>query len=151
MRFKARANYHSLKVQGEAASGDEKATSLFPKILANIIGEEGIMLIKSNVDETGLFWKCMPNCTYIAKKSAPSHKVSKERITVLLGRNAAGDFKLKLLLVYLAENPGAFKCICKSQLPVIWKANKKAWVTLAVFEDWFINHFVPSVEWYCTK
>ena len=55
------------------------------------------------------------------------------------------------MLVYLAENPRALKGICKSQLPVISKANKKAWVTLAVFEDWFINHFVPSVEQYCTK
>ena len=27
MRFKARANYHNVKVQGEAASGDEKAVS----------------------------------------------------------------------------------------------------------------------------
>ena len=95
----------------------------------------------------------MPNRTYIAKeeKSAPGQKVSKERLTLLLGGNTADDFKLKPLLVYQAENPRALKGICKGQLPVIWKANKKAWVTLEVFEDWFINHFVPSVERYCTK
>ena len=46
MRFKARANYHNLKVQGEAASGDEKAASLFPNNLADIIREGGILLIK---------------------------------------------------------------------------------------------------------
>ena len=46
-----------------------------------------------NVDETGLFWKRRPNRTYIAKeeKSAPGHKVSKERLTLLLGGNAAGS------------------------------------------------------------
>ncbi|XP_068205598.1 tigger transposable element-derived protein 1-like [Palaemon carinicauda] len=116
MRFKARANYHNLKVQG-------------------------------------LFWKRMPNQKYIAKeeKSVPGHKASKERLTLLLAGNVAGNFKLKLLQVYQAENPRALKVIWKSQLPVIWKANKKAWVTLAVFEDRLINNFVPSVEWYCIK
>ncbi|XP_064108006.1 tigger transposable element-derived protein 1-like [Macrobrachium nipponense] len=78
-------------------------------------------------------------------------RASKERLTLLLGGNAAGDFKLKPLLVYQAENPRALNGIWKSQLPVIWRSNKKAWVTLAVFEDWFVNYFVPSVERYCTS
>ncbi|KAM3936867.1 tigger transposable element-derived protein 1-like [Leptodactylus fuscus] len=37
MRFKDRANFHNIKVQGEAASGDEKAATEFPKALAEII------------------------------------------------------------------------------------------------------------------
>ena len=154
MQFKARGNYHNLKVQGEADNEDEKAASEFPKALAEIIREGRYSAYQVfNVDETGLFWKRMPNCTYIARKekSAPGHKVSKERLNLLLGGNAAGDFKLKFLLVHQAENSRALKGICKSQLPVIWKENKKAWVTIAVFEKWFINHFVPSVERHCTK
>ena len=101
MRFKAQANYHNLKVQGEAASE-------FPKALAEIIRKGGYSAYqKFNVDETGLFWKRMPNCTYIAKeKSAPGHKVSKERLTLLLGGNAAGDFKLKPLLIYQVKIQG---------------------------------------------
>ena len=95
----------------------------------------------------------MPNRTCIAKKekSAPDHKVSKERLPLLLGGNAAGDFELKPLLVYRAENPKTLKGICRSQLLVICKVDTKAWVTLAVFGDWFINYFVPSVEQYCTQ
>jgi len=154
MRFKARANLHNLKVQGEAASADEKAASDFPDALAQIIKEGGYCAEQVfNVDETGLFWKRMPSRTYIAKeeKTAPGHKAGKERLTLLLGGNAAGDCKLKPMLVYQAENPRAFKGIWKSQLPVIWKANKKAWVTLKLFEDWFINHFVPEVERYCAS
>ncbi|XP_069611020.1 tigger transposable element-derived protein 1-like [Ranitomeya imitator] len=154
MRFKDRANFHNIKVQGEAASADEKAATEFPKALAEII-EEGDYCAQQvfNVDETGLFWKCLPNRTYIAKeeKSAPGHKVGKERLTLLLGGNAAGDYKLKPMLVYQAENPRALKGISKGQLPVIWKSNRKAWVTLAVFDDWFTNHFVPGVERYCTS
>ncbi|XP_068240870.1 tigger transposable element-derived protein 1-like [Palaemon carinicauda] len=108
MGFKARANCHNLKVQGEAASGDERAAREFPKALAEINREGGYSAYQVfNVDETGLFWKRMPNCMYIAKeeKSAPSHEASKERITLLFGVNAAGDFKLKPLLVYKAEKP----------------------------------------------
>ncbi|XP_064099530.1 tigger transposable element-derived protein 1-like [Macrobrachium nipponense] len=95
----------------------------------------------------------MPNCTYLSKeeKSAPGHKAGKERLTLLFGANASSDLKLKPLLVYLAENPRAFKGIFKSQLPVIWKSNKKAWVTLMVFEDWFNDHFVPAVERYLSS
>ena len=114
MQFKAWANYHNLKIQGEAASGDEKAASEFPTALAEIIREGGYSSQHVfNVDETSLFWKHMPNCTYIAKeeKSAPGHKVSKERLTLLLGGNAAGDVKLKPLLVYQTENPRALKGI----------------------------------------
>ncbi|XP_069840890.1 tigger transposable element-derived protein 1-like [Dendropsophus ebraccatus] len=55
------------------------------------------------------------------------------------------------MLVYQAENPRALRGISKAQLPVIWKSNRKAWVTLAVFEDWFNNYFVGSMERYCTS
>ncbi|XP_066975445.1 tigger transposable element-derived protein 1-like [Macrobrachium rosenbergii] len=85
------------------------------------------------------------------ERSAPGHKAGKERLTLLFGANASGDLNLKPLLVYLAENPRAFKGIFKSQLPVIWKSNKKAWVTLMVFKDWFNDHFVPAVERYCAS
>lgn len=27
----------------------------------------------------------------------------------------------------------------------------KAWVTLQIFEDWFTNHFVTEVDWYCAS
>ncbi|XP_069832131.1 tigger transposable element-derived protein 1-like [Dendropsophus ebraccatus] len=92
MRFKERANFHNIKVQGEAASGDEKAAREFPKALAQIIAEGDYCAQQVfNVDETGLFWKRLPNRTYISKeeKSAPGHKVSKERLTLTLGGNAA--------------------------------------------------------------
>ena len=66
----------------------------------------------------------------------------------MMGGNALGEFKLKLLIFYRAENPRALKNVRKSSLPVIWKSNKKAWVTLALFEDWFFHHFIHKIKFY---
>ncbi|XP_066970862.1 tigger transposable element-derived protein 1-like isoform X1 [Macrobrachium rosenbergii] len=152
-RFKARANLRSLKLQGEAASADQEAADRLPSAFAEIIKEGGYSAEQVfNVDETGLFWKRMPGLTDISKEEKSSgYKASKERLTLLLGSNASGDFKLKPLLVSLAENPRALKGVFKTQLPVIWKSNEKAWVTLLIFEDWFVYHFVPAVERYCAS
>lgn len=150
-KFKNRFNLHNLKMKGEAASADEPAAKEYPNILKGIIERGGYKPQQVfNVDETGLYWKRMPDRTYISKteKSAPGYKVSKERLTLLLGANASGDFKLKPLLIYLSENPRPLKGLNKNQLPVIWRSNKKAWMTKATFEDWFKNHFCTEVKKY---
>ena len=59
----------------------------------------------------GLFWKKMPNRTYITEeeKTLPGHKPMKDRLTILLCGNASGDFKVKPRLVYHSDNPKIFK------------------------------------------
>ncbi|KAI6651914.1 Tigger transposable element-derived protein 1-like [Oopsacas minuta] len=136
------------------ASADKVAAEKFPVILEDIINASGYAPQQIfNVDKTGLFWKQMPQKTYISReeKTMPGFKAAKDRLTLMLDGNTSGDFKLKPLLVYRAENPRAFKNLTKNSLPVIWKSNTKAWVTLVVFEDWFLNHFIPEVKLYCWK
>ena len=50
------------------------------------------------------------------------------------------------LSVIKANRPRTFKSLNINNLPVYWKANKAAWVTATLFNDWFYNIFVPDVK-----
>ncbi|XP_067138182.1 tigger transposable element-derived protein 1-like [Centruroides vittatus] len=74
----------------------------------------------------------------------------KNKLTLLFAANASRDLKIKSLLVYHSENSRVFKknCIVKSNLPVYWKSNQKAWVTQVVFKEWILETFAPAVKKY---
>ncbi|GFX91596.1 tigger transposable element-derived protein 1 [Trichonephila clavipes] len=132
-------------------SADEGAAKIFPEKLAKII-EDGDYSADQvfNADETGLYWKRLPNRTYIGKdeKTASGHKESKDRVTLLLCSNASGDRMLKPLLINKSLRPRALKGKDLKQLPVHRMANPKTWMTTAFFTEWFNNCFVPEVEAY---
>ena len=72
------------------------------------------------------------------EKSMPGLKASKDRLTLLLGANAAGDLKLNPVLIYPSENPRAFKH-SKSTLPMFYKWNNKAWMRAHLFTTFLLN------------
>ncbi|GFV91938.1 tigger transposable element-derived protein 1 [Trichonephila clavipes] len=135
----------------ESATADEGAAKIIPEKLAKII-EDGVYSADQvfNADETGLYWKRLPNHTYIAKdeKTASGHKENKDRVTLLLCSNALGDRMLKPLLINKSLRPRTLKGKDLKQLPVHWMANPKTWMTTAFFTEWFNNCFVPEVEAY---
>lgn len=151
--FRKRTGIHSVVRHGEAASSDVKAAEDYLKTFSELIEANGYIPQQVfNCDETGLFWKKMPNRTYITaeEKIMPGYKPMKDRLTLALCANASGDCKIKPLLVYHSENPRAFKShkILKEKLQVMWRANPKAWITRQFFVQWVNLVFGPSVKKY---
>ncbi|KAG6933178.1 tigger transposable element derived 1 [Chelydra serpentina] len=127
---------------------------MFPTQLNTIVLESSHLPKQVfNVDEMGLYWQKMPTRTYIShdEKTAPRFKASKDRLTLLLGENAEVYYKLKPLLVYHSENSRVMRGNVKSRLPIIWKSNRKAWITCNIFHKWFVDHAVPEFKAYCQK
>jgi hypothetical protein len=71
-------------------------------------------------------------------------KMSKERLTVLLCGNMVGEME-KSLVIGKAAKPNCFKNMKINNLPVIWRNNKKAWMTAATMEEW-LNMFNAKMK-----
>lgn len=128
---------------------DIQTANAFSESFHDIVEEGGYSPLQIfSVGETHLFWKRLPVKDVTSKLDVTD---SIDYVTLLLGCNATGDFKLKPLLINFIENPKALKGYPKDKLPIIWKTNKKASVTQLTFSDWFTSYFCPAVEQYCIR
>lgn len=136
-RFKKRHEVTFKKVCGESAAVDDGICEDWKNKLADLTQgyhQDDIY----NADETGLFFRCLPDKT-LTFKGDPCNggKNSKERLTVLLGANSSGTNKLKPLIIGKSEKPRCFKNVKK--LPTHYISNKKAWMNGKSFSDWLIQ------------
>ena len=72
----------------------------------------------------------------------PGFKSSEKRLTIFLVANAAGDFKLKSVLIYHSENPKAPENYTKSTLPGLCKWDSKIWLIAYLFTTWSMEYFL---------
>lgn len=99
-RFKVRHNIVAGKIVGESVSVDQNSTtnwlmSVWPNLRRQFSNDEIF-----NADETGLFYKLMPDRTLKFKgENCSGGKLSKDRITVMVAANMSGTEKKKLLVI----------------------------------------------------
>lgn len=132
-RMKKRHNLVYRSLSGESSSVDETTIEEWKKDLPNLTkGYKPKDVF--NADETGLFFNLLPDKSYVVKgDSCHGGKMSKLRLTVLLCCNSDGSEKLTPLVVGKSRNPRCFKNV--RSFPTKYEANKKAWITQALFED----------------
>ena len=131
--FLKRYNIRLSALSGESAEVPmdviEEWTQRLPDILAGYDPKDVF-----NADETGLYFRALPDRTYAIKGDpCKGTKTAKDRITVLLACSAAGE-KLTPLVIGRSAKP---RCFRKNDiLPVIYRNNKKAWMTAKMFTEW---------------
>jgi transposase len=136
-RWKAREGIvfkraHGEKTDADSSAADDWVKKTLPGILANYASRDVF-----NADETGIYYKLMPNGTLCFRSEDISgSKKNKERVTVMVAANMDGSEKLSLLVVGKSKNP---RCLRGVSLPVTYSYSKNAWMTSAIFQTWLTN------------
>ena len=93
-----------------------------------------------NADETGRYYHATPDGSLCyAYEQLSSSKKAINRITVPCCANMSGSNKCKLLVIGKSKKPHCFAGINVECLPVTYRANKNAWMTSVLFEEWITN------------
>ena len=134
-RFKQRHGIGMKAICGESSSVDTSTIDDWKRDTLQPLIREYRPCDIFNADETGLFYKCLPSRTLAFKgETCSGGKIPKERITMLVAANMDGSEKLPLLIIGKFEKPRCMKNV--KSLPTTYRANKKAWMTAKLFEEW---------------
>ncbi|XP_020293552.1 jerky protein homolog-like [Pseudomyrmex gracilis] len=147
-RFKKRHNSGLIHIHGEQADANKTVTEQFIEELARKIEQENIDENNIyNMDESGLLWKNLPQktLTRTSEERVDGNRVKKDRVSIGFCANSTGTHKLPLLFVHKYACPRALKHV-KNNLPVVYKNQKNAWIDEEIFNNWYINHFQPTVR-----
>lgn len=145
-KFKHRHGMRILKVCGEKLSSDTTSITPFVHRLRAKITEMNLTEAQIyNADESGLYFRLLPDKTYVAaeEKTAPDAKIAKERVSFMLCSNADASHKVRMLVIGKSKNPRCFKGF---KNPLDYDSSKAAWMTSSIFQNWFHNSFVKQVR-----
>lgn len=133
--FKKRHNLRQFAISGEAADVSEETVEGWHdrmKILMEGYNAEDVW----NEDETGCFYRALPDKTLAErKKECKGGKKAKERLTVAFFANAAGGKELPVV-IGKAAMPRCFRGIRDPKKPagISYYSNPKAWMTTTTME-----------------
>ncbi|XP_061164992.1 tigger transposable element-derived protein 6-like [Saccostrea echinata] len=133
-RFKMRHGISSQIISGESAGVDPQLISDGRQKAASVIKNYELKNV-FNIDETGLFYRLLPDRSLTTADATKGVKKIKDRITIALCCNADGSEKLKPFVIGKAGNPRCFKNF-NVGLYCDYVHNKKAWMTSVIFSDW---------------
>ncbi|NXT18680.1 TIGD4 protein, partial [Syrrhaptes paradoxus] len=134
-RFKSRYGlvFRAQPVEAAAATTVDAPTFWYQNVLPYVNDYEPKNVFC--IQETGLLYQMLPHNTFAFKGETFSvAKLSKERITIVVGTNMDGSEKLPLLVIGENKSQHCFKDM--KLLPVDYEANDMAWMTSEVFERW---------------
>ena len=87
-------------------------------------------------DETGCFWKALPEKGFAEKgKACKGGKKSKLRLIIAFFVNACGKKEFKPVVVWKSKNPRCFRRVDINHLPVLYFNQPKAWMTSSIMHS----------------
>jgi len=103
-----------------------------------------------NMDETGLYFRCLPNRAYVSagnRRRARGSKAmkDKDRVTLVLAVNATGSHKIPVAVIGKAAVAVCFKPP-RAPCPLPYFSQKSAWMDREVYKKWFSTVFVTAVR-----
>jgi hypothetical protein len=132
--FQSRRDIRRRAKHGEAGSISEDASTEMIGIrkALSLFAPQDIF----NCDESALYWK-MPPDQGLSSRNLPGQK-EKARITAHFCCNSDASERLPIWIIGSAKRPRAFSAagINPENLGIIWRSNKKAWMTGAIFKEW---------------
>lgn len=137
--FKKRYSISWHTFHGEAASVPESIHTQMKAIQAICDQYEPDNIY--NMDETGLFWRLMPNGS-LASKGQAGQKKDKTRITVVAACNATGTDRLPLWVIGSAQTPRALRGVNMASIGCVWKWNDTAWMRSDIMVQWLRTFYL---------
>ncbi|CRL04459.1 CLUMA_CG017542, isoform A [Clunio marinus] len=158
-KFKKRNSVSWRVVSNDSDSVEREMTENWIQVvfepLLNEFSEDDIF----NLDEFGLLWKATPSkSAELRGETCSDGKLSRNRLSILIGANMSGTEKLPLLIIGKSENPLCFKNVT-TKIKSLYRNNLKAWMTPFLFEDFFVewdkqlqveNRFVVAIVDNCS-
>ncbi|EPY51118.1 hypothetical protein SPOG_05336 [Schizosaccharomyces cryophilus OY26] len=101
--------------------------------VASFFSKENIF----NMDETGLFWKLLPNQAPSIEETGRAKRY-KAKISIIMCANANGSEKLPLWVIGYAKRPRAFHLTgtYPENIGINWRCSGKASMTITIMEEW---------------